>query len=131
MIGITLSLVQILLFEFLKLFNKSSLYSLALCGIGFLYVGFTWTDTATFMITSVQAIVLFFISYLGLSLKNMYVLALGYFLHGLWHISFSLWQDSTLIPPDYDLFCMSLDFCVGIYLILRIIDLKVFTEIIN
>ena len=68
-IGITTALLQITLFEVLKNFKKDSIYALTLAGIGFLYVGFTWTDTPTFIITSFQAIVFLLIAYYGL-VKN-------------------------------------------------------------
>lgn len=122
-IGISVALLQILLFELLKQFKKDSIYALTLSGIGFLYVGFTWTDTPTVIITSIQAIIFSFIAYYGL-IKNSYILAAGYFLHGLWDISYNIWQDASLIPPDYDWFCLSLDFTVGIYLTLKVIKQK-------
>jgi len=50
--------------------------------------------------------------------KNIYILAIGYFLHGCWDITYRLLQDPALIPPNYDLFGMSLDFTVGLYLLI-------------
>jgi hypothetical protein len=122
-IGITTALLQITLFEVLKNFKKDSIYALTLAGIGFLYVGFTWTDTPTFIITSFQAIVFLLIAYYGL-VKNPYILAAGYFLHGLWDIVFPFWLNAALLPPHYDWFCSTLDFTVGIYLILKVIGKK-------
>lgn len=115
-IGIAVALLQIISFEILKKFNKKSIYALTLAGIGFLYVGYTWTDTPTVIVTSIQAIVFVLIAYYGL-LKNPYILAAGYFLHGLWDIVYHFWFDAALIPPHYDWFCSSLDFTVGIYLV--------------
>lgn len=122
-IGIIGALAQILLFEFLKQFNKNSIYALTLAGIGFLYVGFTWTAIPTVFITSIQAIIFVLIAYFGL-VKNTYILATGYFLHGLWDIIYPFWGDTALIPPHYDWFCMSLDFTVGIYLIFKVLKKK-------
>lgn len=122
-IGILGALAQILLFEFLKQFNKNSIYALTLAAIGFLYVGYTWTDIPTVIITSIQAIIFLFIAYYGLA-KNTYILAAGYFLHGLWDIVYPFWGDTALLPPHYDWFCMSLDFTVGIYLILKVMKQK-------
>ena len=123
-IGITTALLQITLFEVLKNFKKDSIYALTLAGIGFLYVGFTWTDTPTFIITSFQAIVFLLIAYYGL-VKNPYILAAGYFLHGLWDIVFPFWLNAAILPPHYDWFCSTLDFTVGIYLILKVIGKKI------
>lgn len=44
LIGISSGLVVIFLFILLKQFDKKLIYGLILCGIGFLYVGFTWTN---------------------------------------------------------------------------------------
>jgi vacuolar-type H+-ATPase subunit I/STV1 len=115
-IGIAVALLQIISFEILKQFNKNSIYALSLAGIGFLYVGYTWTDIQTVIITSIQALIFVLIAYYGLA-KNTYILAAGYFLHGLWDIVYHFWFDAALIPPHYDWFCSSLDFTVGIYLI--------------
>lgn len=122
-IGIAVALLQIVSFEILKQFNKKSIYALTLSGIGFLYVGYTWTDTPTVIITSIQAIVFVLIAYYGL-LKNPYILPAGYFLHGLWDIVYHYWFDASLIPPHYDWFCSSLDFTVGIYLTIIIMKQK-------
>ncbi|MFV5703314.1 DUF6010 family protein [Flavobacterium sp. XS2P12] len=119
LIGISVGLLLIATFELLKKFEKVKIYALTLSAIGFLYVGFTWTDTSTFIITSIQAITFVLIAYYGIT-KNLYILAAGYFLHGLWDIVYGFWQDVALIPPHYDWFCSSLDFTVGIYLIIMI-----------
>jgi hypothetical protein len=130
LIGISSALLQIVLFELLKQFKKDHIYALTLSGIGFLYVGFTWTNTPTVIIASIQAITFSFIAYYGL-VKNSYLLAAGYFLHGLWDISYNIWQDASLIPPHYDWFCMSLDFTVGIYLTLKVLKQQQISIAIN
>ncbi|PZX94234.1 hypothetical protein DOS84_06320 [Flavobacterium aquariorum] len=119
LIGISVGLLQIVTFELLKKFEKDKIYALTLSAIGFLYVGFTWTDTSTFIITSVQAIIFVLIAYYGIT-KSLYILATGYFLHGFWDIAYGFWQNVALIPPHYDWFCSSLDFTVGIYLVIMI-----------
>ena len=122
-IGISTALLQITLFEIFKHFKKNSVYALTLSGIGFLYVGFTWMHTPTVIITSIQAIVFLLIAYYGL-VKYPYILAAGYFLHGLWDLVYTFCLNTALLPPHYDWFCSSLDFTVGIYLILKVIDKK-------
>ena len=115
-IGIFSGLLTILLVHILKLGDKKVIYGLILAGIGFLYVGFVWRDLQALIIDSIQAIGFLFLAYYGIK-KNMKILTLGYFLHGCWDITYRLFQNPALIPPDYDLFCMSLDFTVGIYLL--------------
>lgn len=116
LIGITSGIFLILIFHFLKMFDKFIIYGLTLSAIGFLYVGFSWTNTTSLIITSIQAVFFFFISYFGIK-KNLYLLGFGYFMHGLWDIVYPSFQSSNLIPPHYDLFCLSIDFTIGIYLI--------------
>jgi len=116
-IGISSGLIVILLFVILKQFDKKIIYGLILSGIGFLYVGFAWTDLQALIINSIQAIVFLFLAYYGIK-KNLYILAAGYFLHGSWDLAYHLFADSNLIPPQYDLFCLSIDFTIGIYILL-------------
>ncbi len=116
-IGISSGLLIILLFGILNSFDKKLIYGLILCGIGFLYVGFTWSDISSLIITAVQAIFFLFFAYYGIKI-NLYFLAAGYFLHGLWDLAYDLFRLPDLIPPHYDLFCLSIDFTMGIYLVI-------------
>lgn len=116
MIGISSGLIVILLFIILKQFDKKIIYGLILTGIGFLYVGFVWADLQALIINSIQAVVFLFLAYYGIK-KNLSILAAGYFLHGSWDLAYHLFADSNLIPPQYDLFCLSIDFTIGIYIL--------------
>ena len=114
-IGILSGLLVILAFTILKQLDKQTAYGLILSGIGFLYVGFTWTDVASLITNTLQAICFLFIAYYGIK-KSLYFLAAGYFLHGIWDLAYNLFPLSNLIPPHYDLFCLSIDFTMGFYL---------------
>ena len=116
LIGIASGLITILLFVILKQFDKKVVYGLILAGIGFLYVGYTWMDLQAFIINSVQAVLFLFLAYYGIK-KNLYILAAGYFLHGTWDLVYHLFADPSLLPPHYDLFCFSIDFIIGFYLV--------------
>jgi hypothetical protein len=115
-IGISGGLLIILLFSILKQFDKKVIYGLILSGIGFLYVGFTWTDISSLIITALQAVFFLFFAYYGVK-RNLYFLAAGYFLHGLWDLAYDFFRLPNLIPPHYDFFCLTIDFTMGIYLI--------------
>ncbi|MCG7858665.1 DUF6010 family protein [Flavihumibacter sediminis] len=117
LIGISSGLVIIFLFILLKQFDKKLIYGLILCGIGFLYVGFTWTNLPALIVNCIQAVVFLFLAYYGVK-KSLYLLAGGYFLHGTWDLLYHLFQDPDLIPPQYDLFCLSIDFTIGFYILL-------------
>lgn len=117
LIGISSGLLIIGFFLLLRQIDKRSMYSMILVGIGFLYVGYTWSDLNSLVITSIQATVFLFIAYWGLK-KSMLILAAGYFLHGGWDLVYGFIDNSSLIPPGYDVFCSSLDFVIGIYLLI-------------
>jgi len=116
-IGISSGILIIVIFSLLRIFHKPTIYGLILSGIGFLYVGFTWTDTPSLILTSVQAILFVLIAYYGVR-NHLYLLAAGYFLHGLWDMAYSQFRGSNLIPPHYDIFCLTIDFTMGLYLVL-------------
>ena len=115
LIGISSGIIIILLFTLLNQLDKKIVYSLILTAIGFLYVGFTWTDITAISLNIVQAIFFLFLAYYGIK-RNMYYTVAGYFLHGLWDIAYDLFADSKLLPPHYDMFCLSIDFTMGFYL---------------
>ena len=115
-IGISSGLLLILLFSIFKQFDKKIIYGLILSGIGFLYVGFVWTDLQALVVNSIQAVVFLFLAYYGIK-RSIYILAAGYFLHGSWDIAYHFINDPGLIPPHYDLFCLSIDFTIGFYLV--------------
>ena len=116
-VGISSGLVVILIFVLLKRIDKPTIYGLILSGIGFLYVGFTWTDLRALILTCAQAVFFLFIAWYGIK-KGLAVLAAGYFLHGIWDLIYDLFPSSSLIPPHYDLFCLSIDFTIGFYLLI-------------
>jgi len=116
-IGISSGLLIILFFVVLKQLDKKLMYGLILACIGFLYVGYVWTDLKALLVNSAQAIVFLFLGYYGVK-KNVFILAAGYFLHGGWDIVYNLLAAPGLVPPHYDLFCSSLDFVIGAYILL-------------
>lgn len=116
-IGIVSGLATILIIGLLKKLDKPAMYGLVLSGIGFLYVGYTWTDLQALVMTALQAIFFLFLAYFGIK-KHINFLIAGYFLHGSWDVVYDLFPSSNLIPPHYDLFCLSIDFTIGFYLLL-------------
>lgn len=116
-IGIISGLLVIGTISLLKQINKPLIYGLILTGIGYLYVGYNWTNTSALIISSIQSVVFLFITYYGVQ-KSILVLAAGYFLHGIWDLLFDLFPYSGLMPPHYDFFCLTIDFVIGIYLII-------------
>lgn len=116
LIGVSSALIIILLFLILKQFDRKTIYGLMLSGIAFLYVGFVWSDIQSVIINAIQAVLFLFLAYYGVK-KRIYILALGYFLHGSWDIAYPFFRDPALIPPHYDLFCSTLDFVLCAYIL--------------
>lgn len=116
-IGISSGLLLIVTFILLKNFDKPLIYGLNLAVIGFLYIGFTWSDLSSLIITCVQGLLFFLLAYYGVR-KSIFILAIGFLLHGGWDLVYPFFDMPGLIPPGYDLFCSSLDFTVGIYLLI-------------
>jgi len=116
-IGIASGILTILLILILRFLDKKVIYGLILSGIGFLYVGFVWTDVKALVVNSIQAIVFLLLAYCGVK-RSGNILAAGYFLHGCWDILYRFIATPGLIPPHYDWFCLSIDFTIGFYLLL-------------
>lgn len=114
-IGVLSGIFIILLFALLKQYDKPVVYGLILSGIGFIYIGFTWTDLVSLIIASIQALIFLALAYFGTK-KSLHVLAIGYVLHGCWDIVYSVFDNPGLIPPEYDIFCLTFDLVIGIYL---------------
>lgn len=115
-IGLSGGLLIIIVFWLMKAFDKTIIYGLILCGIGFLYVGFVWTSFQDLVVNSAQAIGFLFLAYFGMK-KQSWILATGFILHGCWDILYPLWRDRSLIPPQYDVFCLTIDLVTGLYIL--------------
>ncbi len=115
-IGILVGIGAILFIALMRGFDRRTLYGLALTGIGFLYVGFTWSDPLSLGINILQALFFVFLSYYGIH-KHASILIAGYFLHGIWDLGYTSMPLPSLRPPHYDLFCLAIDFTMGLYLL--------------
>lgn len=117
LIGISAGVSTLLIFAFFKRLDKDLIYGLILAAIGFLYVGYTWSDISALIMNLLQALFFLMLAYFGVK-KNSYYLIAGYFLHGLWDFMYGHVGDPGLIPPDYDWFCSTYDFIIGFYLLI-------------
>ena len=80
LIGLFGGLATIAIFTLLKKFDKKIIYGLILTSIGFLYVGYTWSDPALLAIDSLKAAFFLFFAYLGIT-SGIDILIGGYFPH--------------------------------------------------
>ena len=117
LIGLSSALLTILIVALFRRLDRNVFFGLILSGIGFLYVGYTWTSFIEFIMNILQAILFLLLAYFGIK-KNSYFLIAGYILHGLWDLIYGHIGNSGLLPPDYDMFCMTYDFIIGFYLLM-------------
>jgi hypothetical protein len=115
-IGIVAAFLVILIVGFIPQLEKKIIFGLILAGLGFLYIGFTWSDLNLVIVSSLQAVIFLLFAYAGIR-KTISLLTVGYFLHGAWDLLFHSMASSHLIPPNYHLFCVSFDWTVGLYLL--------------
>ena len=116
LIGLAAGLLVIFTLRLIKGLNETIMYGLILSGIGFLYVGYTWSDWQALTINFLQATVFVFLAYFGIK-KSSKILIAGYFLHGVWDLCYGLFLSPMLLPPHYDWFCLTIDFTMGFYLL--------------
>ncbi len=117
LIGVSAALFTILIVTVFKRLDRNVFYGLILSAIGFLYVGFTWTDITTVIINILQAIFFLLLAYFGIKKNSLFLIA-GYFMHGLWDLMYNHIGNSDLIPPHYDFFCSTYDFIIGFHLLM-------------
>lgn len=115
LIGISSSLITILIFSSLKQIHKNTIYALILAGIAFLYVGYTWTDLEVASLSFLQTMFFLMLAYYGIK-KHPHFLSSGYFMHALWDGVYPFIGSPDLLPPDYDYFCVTYDVIVAGYL---------------
>jgi len=90
--------------------------STILIAIAFIYVGFALQgNTASSATMEIIAAVVFYIIAVTGYLKYEKLLPAGIILHGVWDIAHHLGFSETRIPDYYPVFCLSIDFVIGIY----------------
>ena len=114
-IGLTAGILSVLLLLLLKRADQIIVYGIVLAGIGFLYVGYTWTNITIALVSGMQALFFITLAWFGIK-KDLGFLVAGYFLHGLWDFIYPMFGNMGLLPPHYDLFCSTYDFVIAIYL---------------
>lgn len=117
LIGILVGIAAIVFIASLRGLDRKTLYGLALTGIAFLYVGFTWSDPLSLGVNIIQALIFVFLSYYGIN-RSTSILIAGYFLHGAWDLVYTWLPLPALRPPHYDLFCLAVDFTMGGFLVM-------------
>jgi len=116
-IGLITTVAIIAIIEVLRFLEKRLIGALALVGIAFIYVGFSWNDIHSLLITISGVAVFLALSYFGYK-SNFMLIVIGLALHGVWDFIFP-WFSSTA-PEGYDIFCSTIDFLLALYFYIRV-----------
>ena len=116
-IGLITTVAVIGLLEALRFLEKRLIAALTLVGIAFIYIGFSWNDTPSLLFSIFGVAVFFPLSYFGYK-NNFIIIIIGLVLHGIWDLLFPFF--SSTAPEGYDVFCLTIDFCLAVYFFLRI-----------
>jgi hypothetical protein len=118
--GIVTTVFIIIVFQvFSKYFTAKLIAAGVLVAIGFIYVGFSLKQNTVELIIleCIAAMIFFFIAIIGY-IKNSSIIAFGIMLHGLWdlfhHNGLLIRTD---IPTYWPVFCLTIDFLLGLYLL--------------
>lgn len=116
-IGLITTVAVIAITESLRFLEKRLIGALTLVGIAFIYVGFSWHDIPSLLITIFGVAVFMALSYFGYK-NNFMLIVIGLALHGVWDFIFP-WVSSAA-PEGYDVFCSTIDFLLAIYFYIRV-----------
>lgn len=121
LIGLGVSLAVITFAEIFRKIDMAFFASLNLAVIPFIYIGFS-VDPFTLLLTTPSAGFFLLFAYWGY--KKYYLLTvIGLALHGLWDIVFP--HVSTVAPPGYDLFCLTIDVVLAVYFYIKLRHRKI------
>jgi uncharacterized protein DUF6010 len=120
-IGIITAIAIIGLLEIARFLEKRLVGALTLVGIAFIYIGFSWSEILSLTYSILGAALFFALSYFGYK-KNFILIIVGLILHGIWDMLFPLF--SSTAPEGYGIFCLTVDFLLGIYFYVRVKPLK-------
>ena len=116
-IGLITTVAIIGLIEILRSLEKRLIGALTLVGIAFIYIGFSWNDITSLIFSIFGVAVFFTLSYFGYK-NNFILIIIGLVLHGIWDLIFPFF--SSTAPEGYDVFCLTVDFCLALYFFLRV-----------
>ena len=121
-IGLITTVVIIVLLEVFRFLEKRLIGAFTLVGIPFIYIGFSWHDTPSLILSIAGVAVFVALSYFGYK-NNFILIIIGLILHGFWDLLFPFFSSSA--PEGYDIFCLTADFCLAFYFYLRVKPAKI------
>lgn len=115
LLGLGTTAAVIIFIEIFKSLDRKLIGSLTVSSIAFIYLGFSNWGTLTY--TIIAAAFFFGLAYAGYKRSYLYTV-LGLFLHGVWDLAFPHYTD--IVPHGYDVFCLTIDWLLALYFILRL-----------
>ena len=116
-IGLITTVVIIAILEVLRFLEKRLIGAFILVGIPFIYIGFSWNEKTSLILNIFGGALFIALAYFGYK-KNFSLIILGLILHGIWDLFFPFF--SSAAPEGYDIFCLTIDFCLTLYFYLRV-----------
>jgi hypothetical protein len=132
--GVVATVVIIVLFRVLsKVFTTKLIAAAILVAIAFIYVGFSLKQNPVghIILECSVALGFSFIAMIGYT-KNNSIIAYGIILHGIWDIfHHNGLLIRTDIPPYWPVFCLTIDFILGLYLLVVFKNPKAFSLLLR
>ena len=119
-IGLSVTAAIVVFAELFRSIDLKFFASLTLTAIPFIYIGFS-VDIHSLVLTIPAAAFFTFLAYWGYRRNYLWTVA-GLALHGIWDIFFP--RVSTVAPPGYDIFCISIDELLALYFYIRLRPVK-------
>lgn len=111
LIGLGTTVTIIAFAELFRSIDLKFFASLSLAVIPFIYIGFS-IEPHALMLTVPAASFFLLLAYWGYK-RNYLLTVVGLVLHGVWDVIFP--QVSSVAPPGYDVFCITIDMLLAFY----------------
>jgi hypothetical protein len=115
-IGLSTTVTIVAFTETFRKLDLKFFASLNLAVIPFIYIGFS-IHPHSLVLTIPAALIFLLFAYWGYKRNYMFIIA-GLALHGLWDVVFP--YVSTVTPPGYDVFCITIDILLALYFYLKL-----------
>ncbi len=115
-IGLATTAAIIIFLELFKSVDKKLMSAFTLAVIPFIYIGFSWGDPKSLIMSVVGVAFFLGLAYLGYR-NNVILIVIGLVLHGAWDLVFPFFSSEA--PEGYDVFCITIDLLLALYFYFR------------
>jgi hypothetical protein len=117
LVGLAWTIGIIGFLEIFQSFDKKLIAVITLTGIPFIYIGFSFNDIQSLLVSILAAGFFIALAYYGYK-RNFYLVIAGLVLHAVWDLLFP--HFSTMAPEGYDIFCITIDVLLALYFLFRV-----------